>query len=504
MPAIHFDHVSFSYASNIDVLVDVCLHLGPGWTGLVGANGSGKSTLMSLAAGRLKPSTGRIRTEPAAPRPVVCPQEVQISDAAIEAFAIDTAGASRRWLGLLHLDPHDFGRWSTLSPGERKRWQVAAALAAEPPLLLLDEPTNHLDIQGRRVLVDALARFSGVGIVVSHDRSLLNELTTGTIRLEHGNATLWGGTYDVAKENWENLAHSLHDARDRASREQKKFKRRLADQRRAAEMKAARHKRSLRTAHPKNRDARSMAAKGRHQHGETIASRRVQVIRDAAERAASKVSVFETRRELGRSVFFDYQAARRRQLLSFEGTLTAGELVLVTEVSVQVGRDDRIRVSGQNGAGKSTLLSALVDSSDLPEGRLLHLPQELDHGAAAAAVERLHRLQPDRRGRVLNLVAALGVDPDRLLATGRPSPGEARKLVMAFGLTLSAWCLVLDEPTNHLDLQSVERLEEAVAAYPGAVVIVTHDDEFARRTTRIAWEITGGQITTGAEHGLQC
>jgi len=73
---------------------------------------------------------------------------------------------------------------------------------------------------------------------------------------------------------------------------------------------------------------------------------------------------------------------------------------------------------------------------------------------------------------------------------------------MAFGLALSAWCLVLDEPTNHLDLPSIERLEEAVWAYPGAVVIVTHDDEFARRTTRIVWEISGGEITKGAGHEI--
>ena len=91
-------------------------------------------------------------------------------------------------------------------------------------------------------------------------------------------------------------------------------------------------------------------------------------------------------------------------------------------------------------------------------------------------------------------MAALGIDPDRLLATRRPSPGEARKLLMAFGLALSAWVLVLDEPTNHLDLPSIERLEAAVAAYPGAVVIVTHDEDFARATTSTTWEVAAGTV----------
>ena len=264
-------------------------------------------------------------------------------------------------------------------------------------------------------------------------------------------------------------------------------------------MKAARHRRSLRRAHPRDRDSRSMEAKGRHRHGETAASRRLEVIRSAAERAARSVASFETRLQLGRSLFFDYEPARRRQLLCFDGDLTAGDRVLVPDVSLRVAKSDRIRVSGRNAAGKSTLLSALVDSSDLPTERLLHLPQELDRSDIAGAMRRLRRLQPDRRGRVLNLVAALGVDPDRLLATDRPSPGESRKLVMAFGLTLSAWCLVLDEPTNHLDLPSIERLEEAVAAYPGAVVIVTHDDGFASRTTQIVWEISRGAIAEGKD-----
>ncbi|MBI5549052.1 MAG: ABC transporter ATP-binding protein, partial [Deltaproteobacteria bacterium] len=90
--------------------------------------------------------------------------------------------------------------------------------------------------------------------------------------------------------------------------------------------------------------------------------------------------------------------------------------------------------------------------------------------------------------------AALGTDPGRLLASQCPSPGEARKLALALGLSRQVWALLLDEPTNHLDLPSVERIEEALASYPGALVLVTHDEQLARRCARSTWLIEGGEL----------
>ena len=98
------------------------------------------------------------------------------------------------------------------------------------------------------------------------------------------------------------------------------------------------------------------------------------------------------------------------------------------------------------------------------------------------------------RGRVLSLVAALGLDPDLLLVSSSPSPGEARKLKMAYGLGLQVWAVVLDEPTNHLDIQAIERLEAALVAYPGALVMVTHDDALAAACTTQTWELAAGRL----------
>ena len=95
---------------------------------------------------------------------------------------------------------------------------------------------------------------------------------------------------------------------------------------------------------------------------------------------------------------------------------------------------------------------------------------------------------------MLNVVAALGVDPALLLASQLPSPGEARKLALASGLAQQVWALRPDEPTNHLDLPSIERLEETLCAYPGALVLVSHDDRFASRLTNTRWEFADGTL----------
>jgi ATPase subunit of ABC transporter with duplicated ATPase domains len=151
---------------------------------------------------------------------------------------------------------------------------------------------------------------------------------------------------------------------------------------------------------------------------------------------------------------------------------------------------------GANGAGKTTLLTALLSESALPPEKVLVLPQKLAPGDALRALDEVRRLAPEVRGRALSIVAALGSDPERLLASRDPSPGEARKLLLALGLGRHAWVLVLDEPTNHLDLPTVERLEEALAAYPGALLLVTHDDAFASRCTGSTWRIASGRVAT--------
>jgi ATPase subunit of ABC transporter with duplicated ATPase domains len=161
---------------------------------------------------------------------------------------------------------------------------------------------------------------------------------------------------------------------------------------------------------------------------------------------------------------------------------------------LQLGRTDRIRLEGPNGAGKSSLLAALRSAAGPDADRLLWLPQELGAAARAEALDAVRALDTAARGRTLELVAALGADPGRLLASRAPSPGEAVKLLLARALARQVWGLVLDEPTNHLDLPSVERLEAALRGWPGALLLVTHDERLAAACTRRRWRMSGGLV----------
>jgi ATPase subunit of ABC transporter with duplicated ATPase domains len=162
-----------------------------------------------------------------------------------------------------------------------------------------------------------------------------------------------------------------------------------------------------------------------------------------------------------------------------------------------------VRVHGANGAGKTTLLRALLAAARLPPERVLFLPQELTADDVRVLQDAVYGLPPAQRGHTLTLVSALGVDPARLLASCRPSPGEARTLAMAIGLARRVWALVLDEPTNHLDLPAVERLETMLSEFPGALLLVTHDDVLASRVARMRWSLVGGRVVLAAEeeHG---
>jgi ATPase subunit of ABC transporter with duplicated ATPase domains len=496
MLALRAHRLSFSYSDSAAILAGVDLHIAPGWVGVVGANGAGKTTFLRLVTGDLSPSEGSITIDPEGSQVWLCPQAVEQMDPGVLELASSEDKPARRIMGSLRLDPAELARWETLSPGERKRWQIGAALAAEPAVLLLDEPTNHIDGDARARLIDALRRFRGIGLVVSHDRSLLNELTTSTLRVQRGEARLYRGGYADARRTWEAEEQGLIDAHHRVREEERALRRRLDDTRRSLAETTADRSTGKRMKGPKDSDARGILANNKVEYAEAKIGRSARVLRDKLAEVSAEASSFHIQKGLGRSIFVDYVRSPTPWLFTIdEPVLMAGSAPILHDVRLSVGRESRIRIEGPNGAGKTTLLEALLRHARVPEDKVLYVPQEIGEDRERGLLDEVRSLPPRDRGRVLSLVAALGIDPDRLLASKRPSPGEARKLMIALGLGRHVWALALDEPTNHMDLPSIERLEEALASYPGALLLVTHDASFSRRAASTLWRVERGAVS---------
>jgi macrolide transport system ATP-binding/permease protein len=212
-----FHDVRFAYdAAPKDLFVGLELHFPSGWTGIVGANGAGKTTILRLVAGQLAPRSGGIS---APPRALYCAQRTDSPPELLAALIEAEDKAALKLRSRLKIESDWLVRWDTLSHGERKRAQICSALWWGPELLAIDEPTNHIDGEARRLLARSLRSFRGVGLLVSHDRELLDELCHQCLFVAPPGAQMRAGSYTSASAQQVADEDNLRRQRDEATQE---------------------------------------------------------------------------------------------------------------------------------------------------------------------------------------------------------------------------------------------------------------------------------------------
>jgi ATPase subunit of ABC transporter with duplicated ATPase domains len=487
---------------------------------LVGRNGSGKSTLLRILSGEVAADGGTVArhgTVAYLPQLVTTPAlsareaifarigvagataEVERHLAALEGGdlgAIDAhAAALDRWLALggedadarlaaaaaeLGLAPELLDRpLSSLSGGQASRAGLAAVRVARSDVLLLDEPTNHLDADGLARLRTLLNEHVGAVVLVSHDRTLLADFADTIVELDEGSATRYSG-------GWETFQRERADARARASRE---YEQAVAERDRLTAVDREIRRRAAASASRVD----SRRSPDGDKHAKEYVRSRADGMRHRAARLATRreqVEVPDKPIEPAR-LALELSAAERRggAALFLEGAeLRRGDWRL-GPLDLTVSYGDRLRLAGPNGAGKSTVLAALEGTLPLTAGRRRVAPgavvatlgqdrEAMDGEHTATAVMRAATGLDETEARTALAAFALTAEEVERPASTL-SPGERTRAELALAAHRRATCLLLDEPTNHLDIESLEVLEAAVADWPGALVVATHDAAFA-------------------------
>lgn len=481
MKSIKIKDLSYKYPSAAEPIFNALnLDFEEGWSVVSGINGSGKSTLLKLISKELKCEKGMISGNDLV---VYCAQSTEFPPAELEEFMMTYSKEAYKLRDLLQVQDEWYGAWDVLSHGERKRLQLAIALSSDSDVLMVDEPTNHLDLRSQEIVLQALQNYKGVGILVSHDRALLDALSQHTVMIKAGEVLKYKSKFSFAQEAYDQARGHERKVRSDQEHEMKKISRAVQLQREQV----SRTKSKLSKRHVGKHDSAE-----KEKINGALFSDKSSIDGQILQRTMTKQrhlseKMTKVSKEYATGINFEGEIAKHHFPIGLEKScikLFESTKLCFPSLAVNVG--DKIGISGENGVGKSTFICHFVKKVNFTE-ECLYIPQEITDKQAEELFVEVHGLDSEAKGELFTLIQRLGSDAKALLGSKIPSPGEIRKLLIAQGLLKHPSLIILDEPTNHMDLESIISLEAALIEYTGALIFITHDKAFLNNLSTKRW-----------------
>ncbi|MCU6368657.1 ABC-F family ATP-binding cassette domain-containing protein [Enterobacter quasiroggenkampii] len=526
-PSFILHQVTCQFPTGDTLFGPLNLTLEPSLCALVGRNGSGKTRLLRLLAGLDEPATGHI--ERFGSHFYVAQQHViSLQTTLAELLGYNAIFAARKRIDSGDYQPDDLalldGYWDIaerlseafinaklppfdpdkpageLSGGERIRALLCGAFTAEADFMLLDEPTNHLDRQGRAWFYDQLSRYQGGVLVASHDRELLAQVPR-ILELSASGLRSYGGNYADYQAQRDAEQQAARAALEHAATERKRTRARMQKEHDDSQRRSAKTLRTVDTLNIASfeRVKYKGAAKERIGTWKKQHSEQNEALNAAVNKARERV-------EDDNPVMFTLpgsQVPEGKQVLVLEDLVLPH--VPVPPLTWRMDGPMRVALKGPNGCGKSTLLKTILGEMTPRSGTCkvsvscAYLDQHLSRLDLSQSVMTHLNLShtPLEEGVLRTRLAQLQLGADKvMLPLAALSGGERLKAALACVLwrAEATQLLLLDEQTNHLDLASVQAIEAALAGFPGALLVVSHDEAFLSGLTlthELVWEEAG-------------